>query len=57
MRVPPHPRGWTAVLTAAHRARTGFPAHAGMELLALIRRTPAERDRVALRKALENDDL
>ena len=26
---------------------THFPAHAGMELLTLIKRTPADRDRVA----------
>ena len=33
------------------------PARAGMELLTVIERTPACRDRVALRKALINKDL
>lgn len=33
------------------------PAHAGMEHLALIERTPTCRDRVALRKALINKGL
>ena len=33
------------------------PARAGMELLALIERTPADRDSVASRKALTNNDL
>ena len=32
-------------------------AHAGMELLAVIERTPAERETVAWRKSLKENDL
>ena len=34
------------------RSAAGCPAHAGMELLAVIERTPAERETVAWRKSL-----
>ena len=53
----PHTRGWTLRRLADHAVLGGFPAHAGMELLAVIERTPACRDRVASRKALINRGL
>ena len=58
-RIPasPHTRGWTRAARRAQHCGRGFPAHAGMELLAVIERTPACRDRVALRKVLIDKDL
>ena len=56
-RASPHTRGWT--LRARHNRvlHEGFPAHAGMELLAVIERTPAERETVAWRKSLTENGL
>ena len=53
----PHTRGWTLMGSLDFGPGEGFPAHAGMELLAVIERTPACRDRVASRKALTNRGL
>ena len=57
VRASPHTRGWTRRRLPTDARRTGFPAHAGMELLALIERTPAVRDTVASRKPLKNNGL